>query len=139
MMKPKNHQPVRLAQYEYRMQQLKRNVKAGSVMMDVAPIAVSQLRLVLEAYYGGPRRMVVALLKQALWVWWDGLVSRALLWISDGMGWTKVYEVPETKDYVAHQRRHGRQCSGSPNCRNLNCVLDGMPGWYRKIMESRYE
>lgn len=106
-------------------------------MMDIPPIIASEFELALHAYYGSRWQMVRALARKALVLWWDGKVGGCLMWISDTVGWTKVYHVPETKDYVDHYRRHGRKCSGSPNCQNMDCINDSLPKWFRRILEWR--
>ena len=56
---------------------------------------------------------------------------RTLMWVCDRVGWTKLYHMPETDTMRAFTMRHGRKCSGSPNCDNMNCIGDSVPRWFK--------
>ena len=59
--------------------------------------------------------------------------NRCKIQFCDWMGWTRVYDYPETKSMIAHSERHGRKCSGSPNCSNMNCINDSIPKWFKVL------
>jgi hypothetical protein len=56
-----------------------------------------------------------------------------LIWICDRAGWSKIYEYPETETMLAHLQRHGRKCSGSPNCSDMDCIGRSIPRWFKVI------
>jgi hypothetical protein len=58
---------------------------------------------------------------------------RVCIWISDRAGWTKLYHIPTTDELLEHWQRHGRKCSGSPNCDNWNCISDSLPKWFKRL------
>jgi hypothetical protein len=125
--------PVKPEQYHNRLDRLRKHAREDSVMLRIAPAVVFELKLVLNAYYGGPWRVIWALVKEQWWQTRIALVTRARIRFCDWMGWTKVYYYPETERMVAHYRRHGSKCSGSPNCGNDSCIEDSVPRWYQKL------
>jgi hypothetical protein len=122
--------PIHKERWERRVDRI-RGHGPNSFMWRVAPAIAFELRLLLESYYGGPWRMVWALFRLTFSNIIHTWTGRLRIWVCDRMGWTKIYFVPETDYMRAHWRRHGRKCSGSPNCDNINCIQDSVPGWYR--------
>jgi hypothetical protein len=55
------------------------------------------------------------------------------MWICDRMGWTRLYWISDTYEIPGHHERHGRKCSGSPNCNNPFCISEGVPRWFRRL------
>jgi len=109
---------------------------AGLVKTKHCPslILECEMRLALYTYHGGRMRAGWRILKAALQEEWLERKSRLACWITDRVGWSKIYDIPETVDYIAHKERHGRKCSGSPNCSNMNCIPDSCPRWFRWLM-----
>lgn len=118
-----------------RAKRLRGSIRTKSPWVDMPFGLAMECQLVLQAYYGGRLAAAWFFIKSAFHIWKDTRISRALMWFSDLMGWTKVYDIPETPDYAAHQQRHGRFCSGSPNCNNDRCIEQSCPNWFRKILD----
>ena len=89
----------------------------------------------LKAYYGSAPRALWALFRQEIYLWRHSVNGRFCIWFSDRMGWTKLYHFPESPGWREHWRRHGKKCSGSPNCQNDNCIEDSQPRWFRWLAE----
>src|SRR5437762_2805417 len=88
-------------------------------------IIANEFQLALWAYYGNRRRACMAIISQFVWSWWNESLSHFRMSICDRMKWTIVY--PETGE------RHGKKCSGSPNCANCNCIPDSVPRWFKVL------
>lgn len=87
-----------------------------------------------RAYYGGSIRALWKLGAEDLKSWWRmRVVISTWIWISDLVGWTKVYHYHETEEMLAHQERHGYKCSGSPNCNDPDCISRSLPPWFKKL------
>lgn len=102
-------------------------------MYSIPAIVNSECRMVTHAYYGGRWWALWYMFKEACYLGTHGAYHSFLLWICDTAGWSKVYDIPQTKDFIAHQQRHGKKCSGSPNCNNMNCIDESIPRWFRTI------
>jgi hypothetical protein len=109
---------------------------AGLVKTKHCPslILECEMRLALYVYHGGRIRAALKVLRSAVQDTYLERKSLLAMWIADRMGWTKIYDIPETKDFIAHQQRHGRKCSGSPNCNNHRCIPESCPRWFRWLM-----
>lgn len=114
-----------------RVARIIQHCKTDSPMMKIPPIAASEMRWALKAYYGGPVKMSLAVISESFHMWRMDINGRFCMWFCDKMGWTKLYEMPETATHHKYWQRHGRNCSGSPNCNNMNCIDEGMPSWFR--------
>jgi hypothetical protein len=121
-------QPERFA---VRIARIVEHAKSDSAMFRIPPIATLECRMVVEAYYGGRWRTVRALAREAAWFTWNDVVGATILWVCDTVGWTIIHHIPETADYRAHTERHGRRCSGSPNCNDVRCIKRSLPKWFR--------
>lgn len=86
---------------------------------------------VCRYYYGGSVRAAFRLLYLSFYLWANSLWHGFLLWVTDRMGWTKLYDHPESTPDNPFRIRHGRYCSGSPNCNNWECIAQGIPKWFR--------
>jgi hypothetical protein len=93
----------------------------------IPPILSAECWLVVEAYYGGKwaavRAMIWAALRLSCWSFFGHVRIRTC----DMMGWTKLYDMTAQ----GFQMRHGRCCSGSPNCNNHLCIEESVPGWFK--------
>lgn len=92
-----------------------------------------ELRLALIAYHGSVPRLCWYMLREWFEYWAGWHLQSVAMWISDTVGWTKLYDVPETTEYRAHKIRHGYKCHGSPNCHNDHCISDCLPKWFKWI------
>ncbi len=99
----------------------------------IPPILTSECWLIVEAYYGGKwpavRAMAWAATRLSVWSFFNHLRIRTC----DMMGWTKLYDMPAAPNMKSYQMRHGRRCSGSPNCNNHLCIEESVPGWFKWI------
>lgn len=77
----------------------------------------------LTSYYGSNLATLWHFARQSLVYWYIWHKAGLFMGFSDKMGWTKVTE----------GQRHGNQCSGSPNCSNLNCIEVALPLWFRRL------
>ncbi len=118
-------------QFAHRLARIREHCLKRSPMLRIAPIAVSECEQVLEAYYGGTWGAARAALWKAIYLGWGNVSSRTRMWICDRMGWTKIYWVPPTAEMRGYHHRHGRNCSGSPNCNNMDCIRESIPKWFR--------
>ncbi len=118
---------------ERQLRRIGQHFKSNSAMMRIPPIAALECQMVLHGYYGGSWRMIWALIGKQLVLDYHALKTRAVMALSDGMGWTKLHHYPESADFVAHAQRHGRQCSGSPNCADNECIDRALPRWLKWI------
>lgn len=117
-----------------RLDRIKDNIKSDTAMMKIAPIAASECLLVVHAYYGGPWHTIWSLTRKQLFLDYHG-VKGSLIWgFCDLVGWTKVVHHPGNDLAIDHWRRHGKQCSGSPNCHDLDCVERSIPNWFKKLV-----
>ena len=132
MLNKKTH-PVLKKQYEMRLARISDHIRSNSPMMRIPPIAASECQMLLEAYHGGRWKTIFALTGMAIFLLRHDLNARFVIWLCDLAGWTKVYDIPETEKMRAHKQRHGRKCSGSPNCQNVNCIDDSIPAWFKFI------
>lgn len=114
---------------------LEKMIKEDSIFHKIPGMMAFQMKVCLEKYYGGRWQLILALIKEGWYLTWRGWLSSFIWWFSDRMGWTKVYSYPQTERMHAHQRRHGCKCSGSPNCKNDNCIDDSLPKWFRKLTD----
>lgn len=105
---------------------------ATRCMLQIPPIANMQCQLVVESYYGGKWGAARELFKQALHQSISERWLGFLIWFSDRMGWTKLYDMPETTTHHGYQMRHGRKCHGSPNCAH-DCISESQPKWFRRL------
>jgi len=121
--------PAKPKQYEDR----RKRMLEGGPLSRITPLFTMQAKLLLSAYYGSQTKAAIAMLRESFMLWRHSKYLRSLLWICDTIGWTKVYWYPETRDMIGHHQRHGRKCSGSPNCANNHCISDGIPKWFRVI------
>lgn len=129
----KTKYPANKKAYTYRINRLTENARDNGFLWRIPPITVMECRMVVYAYYGSRRRALWVMAREDFWLWRRQVVGRSIMWFCDFVGWTKVYDVPETPLMRAHKQRHGRHCSGSPNCNNMNCVDEGCPKWFRKM------
>ena len=123
--------PKRPQQFKMRVDRIIDHAKKDSPMMRIPAIARSECLMVVQAYHGGEWRTVWALFRQAWYLTWHGWLGTLKIKVCDWVGWTKLYDIPETESYRAHTERHGRKCSGSPNCNNMHCIEDSVPKWFR--------
>lgn len=123
--------PVKAAMYRARMAKLRQEFITDSVVVKIPAMASFQLRYTLEAYYGGRWRMIRALIWEGIYLGWHSFNTTWKLWITDRMGWTKLYDLPGSTKKMPMRMRHGRKCSGSPNCNNMNCIEDSLPRWFK--------
>lgn len=127
-----DRRPINRAQFENRRERLIKHARENPPMMwRIEPMLVFEIKLLLEAYYGGKWREVWALAREAANYDSNALITSARIKICDWAGWTKLYYYPETETMVGHWQRHGRKCSGSPNCNNHHCIDDSIPGWFK--------
>ena len=129
----KSKYPARPEQFRMRVQRVENYARKGHLRI-IPAVTSLECELILKAYYGGTWRMLIAIAKKDLWLWQNGLKAHFLYWISDRIGWTKITDVPETEDFIAHQRRHGRTCHASPNCEG-GCIERDQPKWFRRIID----
>ena len=122
--------PIQKERFENRAARIKSHLNR-SFKIDF--ILACEARLLVEAYYGGPFRMLWALFKHYVREHVDSFIISAFYWISDRMGWTVIVDVPQTDEYIAHQRRHGIKCHMSPNCEG-GCIDRNQPKWFRKFI-----
>lgn len=121
--------PERFSKHADRI--IERCREKGSIMFRIPPMAALECEILLHYYYGSKWRMVWHLFRAALHQSIHSGYNRCLIKICDWMGWTKVYHIPETPEFRAHYQRHGRKCSGSPNCNNMRCIDESIPKWFR--------
>lgn len=122
--------PRQPARFKARVKMLVDHAKTP-VMFSIPPIVAGECELVAVAYHGGRLRTAVHLVREALCFGWRDLKWKLVLRTTDAVGWTKMYHFPETASVYEHWMRHGRQCSGSPNCQDHDCVKRGVPAWFR--------
>src|SRR6266404_2356191 len=125
-----NH-PARPEQFKSRLIRISEHAKSNSPMLHIPAIAAFECKMVLNAYYGGQLRTSLALFREWFYLWRHDIFNSAVIWICDRVGWTRLYDVPETETMKPYRMRHGRNCSGSPNCQNMNCIDDSIPKWFR--------
>lgn len=125
--------PVKKKLFDERIARIKKYAKENSPMLRIAPIAKMECQLVVEAYYGGRFRAVWAMFKEAVYLWRHEKHHMLLIWISDKVGWTKLYHMPETLTHHEYWHRHGYKCSGSPNCSDMKCIDKSVPKWFRVL------
>ena len=101
------------------------------MLWKITPIIVSEFEQAVEAYYGGYWATARHALWKAVYMTWGDLSSTLRIRICDRMGWTKLYYYSETEKMIGHWQRHGRKCSGSPNCNNMSCIQDSVPRWFK--------
>lgn len=87
----------------------------------------------VRACYGTNRKALVSIARYSLRRSWNCALTRAVLIVTDGIGWTKVYFYPETDAMPAYHRRHGWRCSGSPNCDDEDCINRAIPPWFKRL------
>lgn len=121
-----------------RVEEWRRLVKSLDQYRDVHQLVpyllVSTFWRGCKAYYGGAIRALWKLGTEELGSWWRlQVVITIWIWISDTAGWTKVYHYQATDEMIAHSERHGRKCSGSPNCDDPDCISRSLPGWFKKL------
>lgn len=97
-----------------------------------------ECKMLMESYYGGRWRFAWRLLYEAAYITFHDIIACVRIKICDWMGWTKLYYYPQTDEMLGHWQRHGRKCSGSPNCANMNCIEEGVPKWFRWITRWDY-
>lgn len=97
------------------------------------PLLEIELRLALATYHGNTLRVCWFMFKDWLLFTLDMKINVVAMWISDRVGWTKVYDVPETETMRSYKMRHGYKCHGSPNCNNDHCISDCLPKWFKWI------
>ena len=124
--------PARPEQFARRTDEMVMACKDG-MMPRIPGWFAFHCKILLVSYYGGWFRTGLSFMRDGLRLWASGKWTALLLLITDGVGWTKLYEVPETATHIAHWQRHGRFCSGSPNCNNMDCINEGVPRWFRKV------
>lgn len=112
---------------------IRKDARANDLMFRIDGMLMFSLEWMQECYYGGRWATVWALFRKAIYYSWHERVGGLRIWICDRAGWTKIYEVPETATHYGHRQRHGRKCSGSPNCNNMNCIEESVPRWFRWI------
>lgn len=113
---------------------MSKHFKTDSPMSRIPPIVSWECQMLLAAYYGGYRQAAWAIFKYWFRVEFCHMyASRLRVKISDWMGWTHIIHYPETKDYVAHDERHGRHCEGYPYHEHSerDCFGSSIPKWYR--------
>lgn len=126
--------PARPKTYKIRLERIRGHfVNSGGIGSRITPLMMMELELLQQAYYGSQ-------LKAGRHLLWAGIkdlifskACKLRIKVCDWMGWTKVYHYHETELMRAHSQRHGRKCSGSPNCQNDRCIDDSVPKWYKKI------
>lgn len=129
----KMKKPVHAGLFLRRLGRMREHAKSDSVMWRIPPVVMLEVRCLQNAYWGGPWRVVWALFKENLWLSAQSFRLGLGLTIADWLGWTKLYWNPETSEITGHYRRHGRKCSGSPNCHNENCIDESVPRWFRRL------
>jgi hypothetical protein len=117
--------------FSRRVERIRQHVKDDTAMFGIAPLVVSEFEQAIEAYYGGYWGAARNALRKAIYITWGNWTSRIRIGICDRMGWTKLYYYNETDTMLGHWQRHGRKCSGSPNCNNMNCINDSVPRWFK--------
>jgi hypothetical protein len=137
-MKHKHARPAQPELYQLRLERIINHAKLESPMVRIPPIAVSEFSMVISAYYGGRGKAARYLLFEAMRLWCSDKRWSFLIWLTDRFGWTKVYHIPATPEYREHSERHGRKCSGSPNCSNMNCIDDSIPSWFKWLVRWKY-
>lgn len=125
--------PVQREKFDRWRERLRCHAAENSVLFRIDPMLAFEVEALLHAYYGGEWRMIFALIRKHSVLSYHSLIGRVTFWFCDFIGWTKVYFYPETRLMRAHHQRHGRKCSGSPNCSNMNCIDDSIPSWFKKI------
>lgn len=123
--------PVMKESFERQLGRIRSHCKSESPMMKIAPIARMEMIIALSYYHGGRGRLALALLREWFVLARSHYCCAITMFVCDRMGWTKVYHYPETDSMIAHSQRHGRKCSGSPNCSNANCIDDSVPRWFK--------
>lgn len=91
----------------------------------------------IRAYHGGAFPAWWAMTWHFAYLGFASMAGASEVWLWDKMGWTKLYHSPGTKTHREYWHRHGWKCSGSPNCNNLDCIEDSLPGWYRFLTRSK--
>ncbi len=132
MMKPLKY-PVNAQAYErWRLRIIDQSETAQS-MHNIPALMAMECWCLVKAYYGSTSRALWTLGKNALHLWAWGWYGSILIKISDRAGWTKMYHYNETEEMFAHDERHGRLCSGSPNCADMDCISRSIPKWFKRI------
>lgn len=112
----------------------KDRLRDDSPIHQIPAIFTNEVWWCLRAYYGGSIRALLSLARQDFYLWrgykWNGFT----IWLCDRFGWTKIYHYPETEEMMEHEERHGRKCSGSPNCSDVTCIDRSIPKWFKKLM-----
>lgn len=119
-----------------RREQFKMRVeRIGKLIAMKCPAVILELemRLAIEGYNGGVPKLCWRMFKNWLIERLELKLQSVAIWIADRVGWTKVYDVPETDTMRAYKMRHGYKCHGSPNCNNMDCISDCLPKWFKWI------
>ena len=125
--------PARPEQFKMRTDRMINDCKRGALLFKIPPICAFECKMLLESYYGGAWRMLWVIFKESVYLAFRGYLVRLRIRFCDWMGWTKIYDVPETATMRAYKMRHGRKCSGSPNCNNHRCIDDSVPMWFKRL------
>lgn len=134
MKRKRRNLPRNPEQMAIRLERIKEHARADSPMLKIPPIAASECLLVVHAYYGGPWHAIWNLIRMQLFLGYHG-VRGSLIWrFCDLVGWTKVVHHPGNANALEHWRRHGKQCSGSPNCHDMDCSDRSIPRWFKKLV-----
>ena len=129
----KTKYPVNHKLFTPRANRLMARATENRQLFQIPPLLKSECQMIVESYYGSKWAMVWALFKETLWLLCWSAWGHLRIRFCDFMGWTKLYDVPATSRMHGYQMRHGRRCSGSPNCNNHRCIEESVPGWYRWI------
>jgi hypothetical protein len=127
----KANRPVRPEMYEHWVKRIT-DPKAHT-LRELKFLFVMEMWCCLKAYYGNAPRALWAVARHDFYLWRHGIWNSCLIWLTDWMGWTKLYHFPACPGWKEHWMRHGRKCSGSPNCQNMHCIEDSLPRWFKWI------
>lgn len=128
--------PIEASKYNLRMKRIEAHFKSNSPMMKIPPIAVSEMKMAISAFYGGRWRALYWWTREELFLLRCDITARIIIGFCDLMGWTKLYDLPGSTKEMPVKMRHGRKCFGSPNCENMNCIEDSLPRWFKQLTKS---
>lgn len=122
--------PIQRQKFNDRIARISEHCRSNSPMMKIPAIAVMEMKLALHAYYGGPWKMLYWLFREQFFLWRNDMYGAVIIAICDFMGWTKLYNLPGSTPERPMMMRHGRKCSGSPNCNDMDCIERSLPRWF---------
>lgn len=132
--------PVHAEKFNNRIERIVKECKEDSMLMKIPPMAVMEMKMAISSYYGGDRRAIFAWAREAFYLWRLSTYHCLLLKITDGIGWTKLWHIQPTNQWIEHWRRHGCKCAcvnkdfpePTENCEG-DCIDESIPRWFKFI------